>query len=109
MTNAKRTGSKKRESLQDKLGFKTEIRDLKEVRRNYRREVAEVEAAEGPQVPQQLVKRGRPTKGAAVERTEVQSFRVQPSVLKAVAAKAKAAGITTSAAIQLAVLEWSKR
>lgn len=62
----------------------------------------------GPSVPA-LVKRGRPAKGAAVERTEVQSFRVQPSVLKAVAAKAKAAGITTSAAIQLAVLEWSKR
>ena len=66
------------------------------------------ESHAGPGLPA-MVKRGRPVKGAAVERTEVQSFRVQPSVLKAVAAKAKAAGITTSAAIQLAVLEWSKR
>ena len=62
----------------------------------------------GPDVPA-MVKRGRPAKGAAVERTEIQSFRVQPTVMKAVAAKEKAAGITTSAAIQLAVLEWSKR
>lgn len=99
----------KGQALQARLGFKADIRDLKEVRKHYAREVAEAEAVEGPSVPQQLSKRGRPSKGEAVERTVVQSFRVAPSVLEALTDKAREAGITTSAAIQLAVIEWARR
>ncbi len=78
------------------------------IEKNFEREAARADRRYGPHVPP-LVPRGRPRKGAKVEKSSSHSVRMAESVWKATRRRAKTLGITTNAAVQLAVIEWSHR
>lgn len=76
-----------------------------ELERNFDREAAWADSRYGPNVPR-LTKPGRPKKGSKVERTEPHSVRVSGLVWRSLQKKAKARGLSTNAALQLAAMEW---
>lgn len=81
---------------------------VEEIEKNFKREAARVDRRYGPHVPP-LVPRGRPRKGSKVEKSASHSVRMAESVWDAARAQAKALGITTNAAVRLAVIEWTAR
>lgn len=81
---------------------------VKKVEKNFGREAAEADRRYGPHVPP-LVPRGRPRKGVKVEKSATHSVRMPKFVLGAARVRARSLGITTNAAIQLAVIEWTDR
>ena len=80
---------------------------VEEVEKHFTREAAAADRRYGPHVAA-LVPRGRPRKGAVVERSASHSVRMAESVWASARDRAKALGITTNAAVQLAVIEWSR-
>lgn len=81
---------------------------FEEVEKNFRKEAAAADRRYGPDVAA-LVPRGRPRKGAVVERSTSHSVRMAESVWDSARHRANALGITTNAAVQLAVIEWTRR
>ena len=80
-----------------------------EMEANLDREAAWAEARYGPQVHERITGRGRPRRGVKIEPTVPHSIRIQPSLWELVRGRAKALGISTNAAFQLAVREWAGR
>jgi len=76
-----------------------------ELEKNFEREAAWADSRYGPNVPR-LTRPGRPRKGTKVERTEPHSVRVAGLVWRSLQKKAKAKGLSTNAALQLAAMEW---
>lgn len=85
---------------------KTKLPTVAELEANFDKEAAWAEDHYGPQLTGRMVGRGRPRAGAQVEPTVPHSIRIQPSVWNLAKARAKALGISTNAAFQLAVCEW---
>jgi hypothetical protein len=81
---------------------------IAELEKNFVKEAAWADARYGPHVPR-LTKPGRPRKGATVERTQPHSVRVPDRVWRSLRKKAKARGLSTNAALQLAAMEWLQR
>jgi len=79
------------------------------VQADYAHEAMEAESELGPDVPPILTPQGRPRKGQTVEAAEVHAIRIKPTIWLSFALKAKAAGLTPNAAVQLALMEWAKR
>ncbi len=79
-----------------------------EIEKNFKREAAAADRRYGPHAPP-LVPRGRPRKGATVEKSTSHSVRMAESVWDAARMRARTLGITTNAAVQLAVIEWTAR
>ena len=52
--------------------------------------------------------RGRPPKGVKVEPGRVRSVRIPDSTWRALQRQAKASGLSTNAAVRLAVLSWTE-
>lgn len=83
---------------------------LEESRAAHAADAAWLEKRLGPDVPAQLVRpRGRPKKGTSVEPTKVHAVRIKVSAWKAFEKKARAAGLSPNAALQLAAAEWAAR
>jgi hypothetical protein len=72
-----------------------------EVMKNYAAEAAAADAL--------ILRRGRPKKGTAPTPSAARSVRMQISLWEGVRARAKALGISTNAALQLAAAEWTAR
>ncbi len=79
-----------------------------DLEKNFAVIAAEADRLYGPHVPP-LTPRGRPRKGTTVEKTASHTVRIAESVWKAAQARAEALGISTNAAVQLAVRQWSDR
>jgi hypothetical protein len=79
---------------------------LKEAKRTLARDAAWFEKHLGPDVPR-ITRRGRPPKGAKVEPGRVRSLRIPDSTWRALQRQAKASGMSTNAAVRLAVLSWT--
>jgi hypothetical protein len=79
---------------------------LPEARRARARDAAWIEKRFGPGVPR-ITRPGRPRKGTKVEPGKVRSVRVADSVWDALRASAKSTGLSTNAALRLAVLSWT--
>ena len=88
---------------------KTKLPTVAELEANFDKEAAWAEAYYGPQVAGRIVGRGRPRKGVEIEPTVPHSIRIQPSVWDMAKDRAKALGISTNAAFQLAVYEWARK
>jgi hypothetical protein len=71
------------------------------------RDTAWIERHLGPDVPR-ITRPGRPRKGTKVEAGKVRSVRVADSVWDALRASAEATGLSTNAALRLAVLSWTR-
>jgi hypothetical protein len=78
---------------------------VSELEKNFDREAGWADSGYGPNVPR-LTKPGRPKKGSKIERTEPHSVRVTGLVWRSLQKKAKAKGLSTNAALQLAATEW---
>ena len=76
-----------------------------ELEKNFEKEAASADARYGSNVLR-LTKPGRPKKGTKVEGTEPHSVRVAGLVWRSLQKKAKAKGLSTNAALQLAAMEW---
>ena len=76
-----------------------------QLEKNFVKELAWADARYGPHVPR-LTRPGRPRKGATVEKTQPHSVRVTERVWLSLSKKAKARGLSTNAALQLAAMEW---
>ena len=79
---------------------------VEKIEKSFKREAAAADRRYGPHVPP-LVPRGRPRKGTKVEKSSSHSVRMTESVWDAARVRAKALGISTNAAVQLAVMEWT--
>lgn len=79
---------------------------VEEIEKNYAAEVAWADANFGPHVPPLLTPRGRPRRGTKTEPSKVHAVRLKESAWRAFREKAKAAGLTPNAALQLAVAAW---
>ncbi len=79
---------------------------FEEIENNFKREAADADRLYGPHV-RPLVPRGRPRMGAKVEKSSSHSVRMTESVWRAARTRAKTLGISTNAAVQLAVIEWT--
>ncbi len=79
-----------------------------EIMKSYDAEVAWAEKHYGPDVPP-LTPRGRPRRGVKTEPSKVHAVRIKESAWQAFCAKAKAAGLTANAALQLALRDWTSR
>ena len=81
---------------------------VEEIEKNLEAEVAWADAHFGPHVPP-LTRRGRPRRGTKTEPSKVHAVRLKESTWAALRARAKAAGLTTNAAVQLAIAAWASR
>jgi hypothetical protein len=79
---------------------------LQEAKQARAGDAAWIERRFGPGVPR-ITRRGRPRKGTKVEPGKVRSVRVADSVWDALRASAEATGLSTNAALRLAVLSWT--
>jgi len=79
---------------------------LREAKRARARDAVWIEERFGPGVPR-ITRRGRPRKGTKVEPGKVRSVRVADSVWDALRASAEATGLSTNAALRLALLSWT--
>ena len=77
-----------------------------EAKRTRAKDAASIEKRFGPDVPR-ITRRGRPPKGEKVEPGRVRSLRIADSTWRVLKKQAKASGLTTNAAVQLAVLTWT--
>ena len=81
---------------------------LDELRASHAADAAWFEKHLGPEVPAQLLRPGRPRKGAKTEPTKPHSVRIEDTVWSAVAKKAERLGISVNAAIRQAALIWAQ-
>lgn len=79
---------------------------VEKIEKNFKREAAAADRRYGPHV-RPPIPRGRPRKGARIEKSSSHSVRMSESVWDAARVRAKALGISTNAAVQLAVVEWT--
>ena len=76
-----------------------------ELEKNFAKEAAWADARYGPNVAR-LTKPGRPKKGTRTETTQPHSVRVADRVWRSLQKKARARGLSTNAALQVAAMEW---
>ena len=79
---------------------------LEEAKRTLTRDAAWFEKHLGPDVPR-IARPGRPPKGTKVEPGKIRSLRIPDSAWRALQTRAKASGLSTNAALRLAVLSWT--
>lgn len=79
---------------------------LEEAKRTQAKDAAWIEKRFGPEVLR-ITRRGRPPKGAKVEPGRVRSLRIPDSTWRTLQRQAKASGLSTNAAVRLAVLSWT--
>ena len=79
---------------------------LEEAKRTLARDAAWFEKHLGPDVPR-ITRRGRPRKGVKVEPGKIRSLRIPDSAWRALESRAKSEGLSTNAAVRLAVLSWT--
>jgi hypothetical protein len=79
---------------------------LEEAKRTQVKDAAWIEKRFGPEVLR-ITRRGRPPKGTKVEPGRVRSLRIPDSTWRTLQRQAKASGLSTNAAVQLAVLSWT--
>ncbi len=81
---------------------------IEELEKNLDADAAWAEKHYGPNVPR-ITPRGRPRKGTAVEAGAVHTVRVPDSLWKAAKRKAERMGLTSNAAVQLALRAWMEQ
>ena len=79
---------------------------LEEAKRTLTRDAAWFEKHLGPDVPR-ITRPGRPRKGVKVEPGKIRSLRIPDSAWRALESRAKSEGLSTNAAVRLAVLSWT--
>jgi len=80
---------------------------IEEARRTQARDAAWIEKQFGPEV-RRITRRGRPPNGQKVQPSRVRSLRIPDSAWRALQRQAKASGLSTNAAVRLAVLSWTQ-
>jgi hypothetical protein len=73
--------------------------------KSFAKEAAWADVRYGPHVAR-LTKPGRPKKGTKTEATQPHSVRVADRVWRSLQKKARARGLSTNAALQVAAMEW---
>jgi len=79
---------------------------LDEAKRTLARDAAWFEKHLGPEVAR-ITRPGRPPKGVKVEPGKIRSLRIPDSAWRALQRRAKSKGLSTNAAVRLAVLSWT--
>jgi hypothetical protein len=77
-----------------------------EAKRTQAKDATWIEKRFGPDV-RRITRRGRPLKGANVGPGRVRSLRIADSPWRVLEKQAKALGLSTNAAVRLAVLSWT--
>jgi hypothetical protein len=80
---------------------------VEEAKRTQAKDAAWIEKRFGPDVPR-ITRRGRPPKGEKVQPGRIRSLRIPDATWRALQRQAKASGLSTNAAVQLAVLSWTE-
>jgi hypothetical protein len=88
-----------------KTKAKKEYASIAELEKSFATEAAWADARYGPHVAR-LTKPGRPKKGTKTEVTQPHSVRVADRVWRSLQKKARARGLSTNAALQVAAMEW---